>query len=293
MARTERTTNPIVTLANVLITQHFDIPAEALRMFNRRITTAMNLHMRRFYQTIFHHELSQFIEAMASGKETSPAHVMRSQLLAIVAKGTEADLLGLSAQVKQPLASAPAAAAAAAAAAQAQAQAQGGSKKRKKTTHTATHQAAPGGVGPQPAGPQQQAVAPPTAAELVMFLSTAALEGDVQGIDRALAAGTSVDAIVPGGWTPLMNASLQGKAPAVARLLAARANIDCRDDSGYTALMYAAQHKHANVAEMLVAAGADMTVMDLAGRTVQFYATDASVQSALARGSAARGTPMN
>ena len=90
----------------------------------------------------------------------------------------------------------------------------------------------------------------------------AAKTGDLQGLQKALAAGADVNARNEYGQTPLHRAA-SNKNPAVAALLIDRgADINARDKEGETALHRAASNKNPAVAALLIDRGANIEAQD-------------------------------
>ena len=112
-------------------------------------------------------------------------------------------------------------------------------------------------------------------------LVAAAMEGDVRGVEKALAGGASVGYFDGEGKTALMYASSYGHMPVIEALLAAGAEVDARSatagETGQTALMQAAgSHLASNrveVVERLLAAGAGVDLQDDAGWCAIMHAT--------------------
>ncbi len=131
--------------------------------------------------------------------------------------------------------------------------------------------------------------------QLQQALIDAGLAGDVNAVQRLLAAGVNVNAqSVQGGWSALHNASMKGHESVVHLLIAANANVNLKDGGGFTALMYAATYRHVACVEALVRAGADMNARDNEGKDVSAYATAMEVRDAIARARSQTGmTGMN
>jgi ankyrin repeat protein len=100
-------------------------------------------------------------------------------------------------------------------------------------------------------------VAGPTPAERALL--TAARRGDVDGIERALAAGAAVDARDDYERTPLMRAAAFGHAHAIPSLLAAGADAMLHDVTDATVTHLAALGAEAGVLQALRSAGVDLT----------------------------------
>ena len=94
--------------------------------------------------------------------------------------------------------------------------------------------------------------------EGVTPLAMASLDGDLPIIDRLLKAGADAKARGPNGETPLMLAARNGRVDAIRRLIAAAAEVNVREAlRGTTALMWAAEQRHPDAVKALLAAGAD------------------------------------
>jgi len=85
----------------------------------------------------------------------------------------------------------------------------------------------------------------------------AARSGNVEGLDRLLAAGTDVDSKDAHGQTALMLAASEGHVGAVTLLAGRGANLDHSAKYHLTALMLAVIRRHEPVVRVLAAAGAD------------------------------------
>ena len=126
----------------------------------------------------------------------------------------------------------------------------------------------------------------------------AARAGDVDGMQKALAAGADVNARDDKGWTALMHAADKGYILLVEPLLAAGADANLHRADGVTALFIAAMRGHSEiVATMLkagvdpkkaLAAGADVNARDVKGWTALMRMADKGsllfVESLLAAG---------
>ncbi|EKX31218.1 hypothetical protein GUITHDRAFT_83339, partial [Guillardia theta CCMP2712] len=83
-------------------------------------------------------------------------------------------------------------------------------------------------------------------------LASAAASGDIQGMERLLAAGKEVDAVDKDGKTALQSASLMGYDKCVKLLLLHKANVDLKDAAGATAVHLACSRGHVEVFHLLV-----------------------------------------
>jgi ankyrin repeat protein len=110
------------------------------------------------------------------------------------------------------------------------------------------------------------------ASEANAALLDAATRGDVAEMDRLIAAGADVNALV-GSWTPLLRAALNGHETAIAALLAAGAHVDAMNNAGYTPLVYAAFKGHAPAIDALLAAGANVDHALDGGETALYCAS--------------------
>jgi uncharacterized protein len=106
-------------------------------------------------------------------------------------------------------------------------------------------------------------------------LLTAIYHGDVQAVDRLIAAGANVRAASREGVTPLAMACLDGDLPIIDRLLKAGADPKERGPNGETLLMFAARNGRVDVITRLLAAGADVDARErLRGTTALMWAAE-------------------
>jgi uncharacterized protein len=106
-------------------------------------------------------------------------------------------------------------------------------------------------------------------------LLTAIYHGDVQAVDRLIAAGANVRAANREGVTPLAMACLDGDLPIIDRLLKAGADPKERGPNGETLLMFAARNGRVDVIKRLLAAGADANAREgLRGTTALMWGAE-------------------
>ena len=91
--------------------------------------------------------------------------------------------------------------------------------------------------------------------------------GDLDGLNRSLAAGMDVNARDSRGHTALMYAVDKGYVLLVEPLLAAQADPNVRAPDGATALFIAVVHGHSEIIPMLMQAGADPAIKGPKGKT--------------------------
>jgi ankyrin repeat protein len=89
-------------------------------------------------------------------------------------------------------------------------------------------------------------------------LLQAAHDGQLEQVQRLVAAGTAVDAADPENRTALMFAAFNGHTPVVAFLMEAGAEVDHKDVNGRAALMYASSGPFSETVELLLDGGADI-----------------------------------
>jgi uncharacterized protein len=106
-------------------------------------------------------------------------------------------------------------------------------------------------------------------------LLTAIYHGDVQAVERLIAAGANVRAANREGVTPLAMACLDGDLSIIERLLKAGADPKERGPNGETLLMFAARNGRVDVIMRLLAAGADVNARErLRGTTALMWAAE-------------------
>ena len=98
-------------------------------------------------------------------------------------------------------------------------------------------------------------------------LHRAAKEGDIDGVEAALAAGADVNVRDSSGWTVLMHAVNEGYTLLVGPILEADPDLDIRAPDGATALFIAAVHGHDEIIDVLTEAGADISIMGPKGKS--------------------------
>jgi uncharacterized protein len=126
-----------------------------------------------------------------------------------------------------------------------------------------------------PQGPRRTADSPRRTADDVMPLLTAIYHGDLQAVERLIAAGANVRAANREGVTPLAMACLDGDLPIIERLLAAGADPREHGPNGETLLMFAARNGRVDVLKRLLAAGADVNAREaLRGTTALMWAAE-------------------
>ena len=96
--------------------------------------------------------------------------------------------------------------------------------------------------------------------------------GNLDMVNRLLAANAKVNMVNKGGGTALMIASNNGKNDIVKLLIAKGANVNAIDINGTTALMYAAMNGDTDIVKNLLAAGANINTQDTYGWTALMFA---------------------
>ena len=105
--------------------------------------------------------------------------------------------------------------------------------------------------------------------------------GDVQLVERLIAAGADVSAANEYGATPMSEAAVVGSTAIFSALLAAGANADSPNAEGQTALMVVARSSNVDAAQVLLAHGADANAREARkGQTALMWAA-AQSQSAM------------
>ena len=104
--------------------------------------------------------------------------------------------------------------------------------------------------------------APESTPALVGLLHQAALDGDLNGVEKALESGANVNGVDEEGRTALMFAAFNGHSDIVLTLLEDEAGIDRRDLMGRTALLYAATGPFPETVRILLDKGAEANVVD-------------------------------
>ena len=103
-------------------------------------------------------------------------------------------------------------------------------------------------------------------------LMYASESGNLDMVNRLLAANAKVNMVNKGGGTALMIASNNGKNDIVKLLIAKGANVNAIDINGTTALMYAAINGRTDVVKTLLEAGANINTQDTHGWTALMFA---------------------
>jgi ankyrin repeat protein len=112
-------------------------------------------------------------------------------------------------------------------------------------------------------------------------LRLAALNGDVDELDRLIAVGVNLDALGQDGTTPLMLAVKSSLGTFYDRgvvvvefLLAHGADVNAKTESGASALLYAVSHHRPELVELLIKAGADVNAISNSGWSLLDYARE-------------------
>lgn len=91
--------------------------------------------------------------------------------------------------------------------------------------------------------------------------------GNLEGVQRGINGGRSINEIFADGSTALIVAAKGGHTAVVGFLAENRAHLDFRDRSQSTALILAAERGHAETVAVLLKAGADANIPDRVGDT--------------------------
>jgi len=98
-------------------------------------------------------------------------------------------------------------------------------------------------------------------------LADALFNGDVNGIEQHIKAGTDLNQLDPNGSSPLLIAATFGHADVCRVLTKAGVKLDVRNKDGSTALMTGAFLCYPEVVKVLLSAGADKEIKNNAGAT--------------------------
>ena len=129
-------------------------------------------------------------------------------------------------------------------------------------------------VHPTVQAPQAPALTPWEREGLSRALRAAALEGEVEAVERSLKGGASINATNGEGQNPLTLATLNGNLEVVQALVAKKANVNFTDPVGRSALMQAAQKCDSDVVNVLLKAGARVNAQDHNGKTAMILASE-------------------
>ena len=91
-------------------------------------------------------------------------------------------------------------------------------------------------------------------------LMEAALQGNLDEVERLVSKGTAVDAIDSDHRTSMMFAAFNGHTAVVSFLLEKGANVDAKYINGRTALMYASSGPFGETVELLLTKGAEVDI---------------------------------
>lgn len=100
-----------------------------------------------------------------------------------------------------------------------------------------------------------------------------AKNGNIEGIEKSLDQGVSIESKSQRGNTPLIIAAYSGNAETVEYLCERGANVNAQGENGATALINAAYYNFYDVAEILVKYGANKNIKDIYGNTALSYAS--------------------
>jgi len=107
--------------------------------------------------------------------------------------------------------------------------------------------------------------------------------GNLELVNRLLAAGADVHHRNAYGWTSLITASYRAHHQIVESLLAAGSNVNEEDDEGHTSLMFVCRYGPVSIVERLLAAGADVRRWNMSGWTALDFARIHSPDRVIAR----------
>lgn len=109
-------------------------------------------------------------------------------------------------------------------------------------------------------------------------LFIAAEQGNVDAVDRLIAAGAAIYAQNSDGETPLFKAVLHEHPAVVEKLIAAHADVDVQDNGGYTPLILAARNGNVTIINQLLKADANTNL------TAHYQADDDALVAAIKEG---------
>ena len=112
-------------------------------------------------------------------------------------------------------------------------------------------------------------------------LRLAALNAEVEELDRLIAVGVNLDALGHDGTTPLMLAvkscsgAFYDRGVVIVKFLLARgADVNAKTESGASALLYAVSHHQPELVEVLIKSGADVSAVSNSGWSLLDYARE-------------------
>jgi len=112
-------------------------------------------------------------------------------------------------------------------------------------------------------------------------LRLAALNAEVEELDRLIAVGVNFDALGHDGTTPLMLAvkscsgAFYDRGVVIVKFLLARgADVNAKTESGASALLYAVSHNQPELVEVLIKSGADVSAVSNSGWSLLDYARE-------------------
>ena len=124
-------------------------------------------------------------------------------------------------------------------------------------------------------------------------LVTAARSGDLDGVNKAIAAGEEIDQPSIGGMSALHWAAREGNVEVVAALVGASANPNLPNKAGKTPVALAAESGQVEVLEFLVSKGGDIAHVDQIGGTPLLWAVALSKNPATAKYLIEQGASVN